>query len=377
MRMKAAILFEQGKPRPYATTRPLVVEEVEIDPPGPGEIMIEVAAAGLCHSDLSTIENQRPRPLPIVIGHEGAGIVREVGQGITDLNPGDHVITVFASSCGNCRYCVRGRPNICPSGNSARAAGTLVTGTKKLRRLDGTPINHNSGLSLYAQYAVVARRSAVKIGKDIPLDDAAIFGCAVMTGAGAVLNTANLQAGEAVGVIGLGGVGMNALFAAVAAGAERIIAIDTNPMKLDLAKQWGATDTFLAGNEDCAAQVREATDGGLDTVIETAGTVPAMQLAIAITARGGSTISAGLPNINAQVSYLHASLVSEERSILGSYMGSCVPERDLPRLLGLYRRGKLPVDKLKTSSITFDQINEGFDLLSDGVVLRQMLRPNA
>ncbi len=377
MRMKAAILFEQGKPRPYATTRPLVVEEVEIDPPGPGEIMIEVAAAGLCHSDLSTIENQRPRPLPIVIGHEGAGIVRQVGQGITDLKPGDHVITVFASSCGNCRYCVRGRPNICPSGNSARAAGTLVTGTKKLRRLDGTPINHNSGLSLYAQYAVVARRSAVKIGKDIPLDDAAIFGCAVMTGAGAVLNTARLQAGGAVGVIGLGGVGMNALFAAVAAGAERIIAIDTNPRKLELARQWGATDTFLAGNEDCAAQVREATDGGLDTVIETAGTVPAMQLAIAVTARGGSTISAGLPNINAQVSYLHANLVSEERSILGSYMGSCVPERDLPRLLGLYRRGKLPVDKLKTSHITFDQINEGFDLLSDGVVLRQMLRPNA
>ena len=376
MRMKAAILFEQGLPRPYAKSRPMVVEEVEIDPPGPGEIMIEVAAAGLCHSDLSTIENQRPRPLPIVIGHEGAGIVREVGPGISDLKPGDHVITVFASSCGNCRYCVRGRPNICPSGNSARAAGTLVTGTKKLRRLDGTPINHNSGLSLYAQYAVVARRSAVKIGKDIPLDDAAIFGCAVMTGAGAVLNTARLEAGEAVAVVGLGGVGMNALFAAVAAGAERIIAIDTNPQKLELAKQWGATDVFLAGNEDCAAQVREATDGGLDTVIETAGSVPAMQLAIAITARGGSTISAGLPNINAQVSYLHANMVSEERSIRGSYMGSCVPERDLPRLLGLYRRGKLPVDKLKTGHITFDQINEGFDLLSDGAVLRQMLRPN-
>lgn len=377
MRMKAAILFEQGKPRPYAKTRPLVVEEVEIDPPGPGEIMIEVAAAGLCHSDLSTIENQRPRPLPIVIGHEGAGIVREVGPGIGDLAPGDHVITVFASSCGNCRYCVRGRPNICPSGNSARAAGTLVTGTRKLRRLDGSPINHNSGLSLYAQYAVVARRSAVKIGKDIPLDDAAIFGCAVMTGAGAVLNTAALQAGEAVAVVGLGGVGMNALFAAVAAGAERIVAIDTSPAKLELAKKWGATDVFLAGNEDCAAAVREATDGGLDTVIETAGTVPAMQLAIAITARGGSTISAGLPNVSASVSYLHANMVSEERSIRGSYMGSCVPERDLPRLLGLYRRGKLPVDRLKTSSITFDQINEGFDLLSDGVVLRQMLRPHA
>ncbi len=377
MRIKAAVLYQQGLPRPYAETRPMVVEEVELDPPGPGELLIEVAAAGLCHSDLSTIENQRPRPLPIVIGHEGAGIVREVGQGITDLKPGDHVITVFAPSCGNCRYCVRGRPNICPTGNAARAAGQLPTGTKRLKRLDGTPINHNSGLSLYAQFAVVARRSCVKIGDDIPLDDAAIFGCAVMTGAGAVLNTAGIKAGEEVAIVGLGGVGMNALFGAVAAGAERIIAIDTNPKKLEMAKQWGATDVFLAGNDDCAAAVRDATDGGVDKVVETAGSIPAMQLALAITARGGETISAGLPNIRAEVSYLHASLVSEERSIRGSYMGSCVPERDLPRLLGLYRRGKLPVDKLKTSHITFDQINEGFDLLSDGAVLRQMLRPNA
>jgi alcohol dehydrogenase len=376
MRMKAAILFEQGRPRPYADTRPLVVEEVELDPPGPGEILIEVAAAGLCHSDLSTIENQRPRPLPIVIGHEGAGIVRECGPGITDLKPGDHVITVFASSCGSCRYCARGRPNICPSGNAARAAGSLVSGAKRLRRLDGTPINHNSGLSLFAQFAVVARRSAVKIDKDIPLDDAAIFGCAVMTGAGAVINTARLQPGENIAVVGLGGVGMNALFAAVASGADRIIAIDTNPKKLEQAKEWGATDVFLAGNDDCAAAVRDATDGGVDTVIETAGTIPAMQLAIAITARGGSTISAGLPNVNATVSYLHASLVSEEKSIRGSYMGSCVAERDIPRLLSLYRRGKMPVNKLKSGVVKLEEINEGFDRLADGTVLRQMLKPN-
>lgn len=377
MRMKAAILFEQGRPRPYADTRPLVVEEVELDPPGAGEILIEVAAAGLCHSDLSTIENQRPRPLPIVIGHEGAGIVRECGPGITDLKPGDHVITVFASSCGSCRYCARGRPNICPSGNAARAAGSLVSGAKRLRRLDGTPINHNSGLSLFAQFAVVARRSAVKIDKDIPLDDAAIFGCAVMTGAGAVINTARLQPGENIAVVGLGGVGMNALFAAVASGADRIIAIDTNPKKLEQAKEWGATDVFLAGNDDCAAAVRDATDGGVDTVIETAGTIPAMQLAIAITARGGSTISAGLPNVNATVSYLHASLVSEEKSIRGSYMGSCVAERDIPRLLSLYRRGKMPVNKLKSGVVKLEEINEGFDRLSDGTVLRQMLKPNS
>jgi alcohol dehydrogenase len=376
MRMKAAILFEQGRPRPYAQTRPLVVEEVELDPPGPGEILIEVAAAGLCHSDLSTIENQRPRPLPIVIGHEGAGIVRECGPGVTDLKPGDHVITVFASSCGTCRYCARGRPNICPSGNAARAAGSLVSGAKRIRRLDGSYVNHNSGLSLFAQFAVVARRSAVKIDKDIPLDDAAIFGCAVMTGAGAVINTARLQPGESVAVVGLGGVGMNALFAAVASGADRIIAVDTNPKKLEQAKEWGATDVFLAGNDDCAAAVRDATDGGLDTVIETAGTIPAMQLAIAITARGGSTISTGLPNVNASVSYLHASLVSEEKSIRGSYMGSCVAERDIPRLLSLYRRGKMPVNKLKSGVVKLEEINEGFDRLSDGTVLRQMLKPN-
>ena len=313
MRMKAAILFEQGRPRPYAETRPLVVEEVELDPPGPGEILIEVAAAGLCHSDLSTIENQRPRPLPIVIGHEGAGIVRECGPGVTDLKPGDHVITVFASSCGTCRYCARGRPNICPSGNAARAAGSLVSGAKRIRRLDGSYVNHNSGLSL---------------------------------------------------------------FAAVASGADRIIAVDTNPKKLEQAKEWGATDVFLAGNDDCAAAVRDATDGGLDTVIETAGTIPAMQLAIAITARGGSTISAGLPNVNASVSYLHASLVSEEKSIRGSYMGSCVAERDIPRLLSLYRRGKMPVNKLKSGVVKLEEINEGFDRLSDGTVLRQMLKPN-
>jgi alcohol dehydrogenase len=353
-----------------------VVEEVELDPPGPGEILIEVAAAGLCHSDLSTIENQRPRPLPIVIGHEGAGIVRECGAGVTDLKPGDHVITVFASSCGTCRYCARGRPNICPSGNAARAAGSLVSGAKRIRRLDGSYVNHNSGLSLFAQFAVVARRSAVKIDKDIPLDDAAIFGCAVMTGAGAVINTARLQPGENVAVVGLGGVGMNALFAAVASGADRIIAVDTNPKKLEQAKEWGATDVFLAGNDDCAAAVRDATDGGVDTVIETAGTIPAMQLAIAITARGGSTISAGLPNVNASVSYLHANLVSEEKSIRGSYMGSCVAERDIPRLLSLYRRGKMPVNKLKSGVVKLEEINEGFDRLSDGTVLRQMLKPN-
>src|ERR687889_2942805 len=163
MRMQAAIMFEQGKPRPYATSNALVIEDVELEPPGPGEVLIEIAAAGLCHSDLSGIEGIRPRPVPIVIGHEGAGIVRELGEGVTDLAPGDHVVTVFVTSCGHCRWCVRGRPNICPSGFAARAAGALASGAKRIRRLNGERINHGSGLSLFAQHAVVSRRAAVKI----------------------------------------------------------------------------------------------------------------------------------------------------------------------------------------------------------------------
>ncbi|MCK8784199.1 zinc-dependent alcohol dehydrogenase family protein [Roseomonas sp. NAR14] len=374
MRMQAAVLYRQGLPRPYTESRPMVVEEVELDPPGPGEVLIEIVAAGLCHSDLSTIENQRPRPLPIVIGHEGSAIVREVGPEVPDLKPGDHCVTVFVTSCGHCRYCDAGRPNICTGGFAARAAGTLLSGARKLR-LNGEPINHNSGLSLYAQYAVVARSALVRIDPDIPLAEAAIFGCAVMTGAGAVLNTAGIGAGDSLAVVGLGGVGMNALLAAVAAGAERIVAIDTNQEKLALAREWGATDTFQAG-PDCAAAVRDATDGGLDTVVETAGAIPAMELAYAITARGGQTVSAGLPNVQKPFSYLHAALVSDERSIRGSYMGSCVPQRDVPRFLRLWQRGRLPVDRLISGHIGFDELNAGFDRLSEGGVLRQLLRPH-
>jgi alcohol dehydrogenase len=376
MRMQAAIMFEQGKPRPYATSQALVIEDVELEGPGPGEALIEVAAAGLCHSDLSAIEGIRPRPLPVVIGHEGAGIVREVGEGVTDLRPGDHVITVFVASCGVCRNCVRGRPNICNAGNAARAAGTLLSGAKRISRLNGEKVNHGSGLSLFAQYAVVGRRSMVKIDPSIPLEDAAIFGCAVMTGAGAVLNTAGMRAGDTIAVLGLGGVGMNALFAAVAGGAERIIAIDTSAEKLGLARQWGATDTFLATDKDVVEQVKAATDGGVDTVIETAGNIKAMELAYAVTARGGSVVSAGLPAQGASFSYMHAGLVSDEKSILGSYMGSCIAERDIPRFLGLYKRGKLPVGSLKSGFLPLSEINAGFDRLADGGVLRQVLRPN-
>jgi len=376
MRMKAAVLHAQGLPRPYTDTRPLSVEEVELAPPGPGEVLIEIAAAGLCHSDLSTIENQRPRPLPIIIGHEGAGIVRECGPGVRGLAPGDHVVALFVTSCGECRDCARGRPNICGASFDARAKGTLMSGARRINRLDGGSVNHNSGLSLFAEYAVVMRDSLVRIDKDIPLEDAAIFGCAVMTGAGAVFNTARLRPGAEVAIVGLGGVGMSALLGAVAAGAARIVAVDRSAEKLALARQWGATDTFEADG-DCVAAVREATGGGLDIVIETAGVIPALELAMGITARGGETITAGLPNVNARLSVAPAAMVSEERSLRTSYMGSCVPRRDLPLMLDLYRRGKLPVDRLRSGFVTLEGMNAGFDRLSEGSVLRQILRPHS
>ncbi|HVY15365.1 MAG TPA: zinc-dependent alcohol dehydrogenase family protein [Rhodopila sp.] len=376
MKMKAAVLRVQGKPRPYAVSLPLEIETVDLDPPGPGEVLYKIIGAGLCHSDLSTIENLRPRKLPTIPGHEAAGIVEEVGPGVTSLKPGDHVVSMFVTSCSDCRYCNGGRPNLCQSANASRNNGTLLSGARRLS-LNGEPINHYSGLSVFAQYAVVAQNALIKIPDDVPLEDATIFGCAVVTGVGAVLNTAQVPPGGQMAVVGLGGVGMNALMGGVVAGAERIVAVDLNADKLKLARELGATDTFLAGNADAVEEIRNATDGGLDYVIETAGSIPAMNLAYAITARGGMVVSAGLPASTAQFSYLHGAMVTEEKSIRGSYMGSCVPKRDIPRFIGLYRRGRLPVAKLRSGFVGFDGINEGFDRLSDGAVLRQVLQPHA
>ena len=376
MKMKAAVMRVQGKPRPYADSQPMTIETVDLDPPGPGEVLYKIIGAGLCHSDLSTIENLRPRRLPTVPGHEAAGIVEEVGPGVTSLKPGDHVVSMFVSSCGDCRYCNNGRPNLCQSSSIARAEGTLVSGARRLS-LNGEPLNHYSGLSVFAQYAVVSQSALIKIPDDVPLEDATIFGCAVVTGVGAVLNTAQVPPGARMAVVGLGGVGMNALMAGVVAGAERIVAVDLNADKLRLARELGATDTFLAGNADVVEEIRSATDGGLDYVIETAGAIPAMNLAYAIAARGGMIVSAGLPASTATFAFPHSALVTDEKTIRGSYMGSCVPKRDIPRFIALYQRGKLPVQKLRSGFVTFEQINEGFDKLADGAVLRQVLRPHA
>lgn len=375
MKIRAAVLYEMGKPRPYTESRPLVVEEVELDPPGPGEVLIEVRAAGVCHSDLSVINGDRPRPLPMVLGHEAAGIVRETGPGVDDLAPGDHVVVVFVPSCGSCVYCAEGRPALCERAAKANAEGTLLSGERRLHR-DGRPINHMVGCSVFAEYAVVSRRSLVPVDPQLPLDRAALFGCAVITGVGAVLNTAGVRPGQTVAVVGLGGVGLNALLGARLCGARRIVAVDPVPEKLALARQLGATFTVDPRESGAIERVREYTEGGVDAAIEAAGNVPALEFAFEITRRGGTTVSAGLANPAHRLAIAPVRLVGEGRTLRGSYMGDCVPLRDIPRFVELFRDGRLPVDAVLSDELPLDAVNEAMERLAAGSAVRQILLPH-
>ena len=377
MRIRAAVLDRMGAAPPYAESKPLRIMEVELDPPGRGEVLVRIAAAGLCHSDLSVINGDRPRPMPMALGHEAAGVVEALGEDVADLGPGDHVVMVFMPSCGHCVPCAEGRPALCEPGAAANGAGTLLSGGRRLHcdAPDGsrTEVNHHLGCSAFAEYAVVSRRSLVKLPPDLPLDEAALFGCAVLTGVGAVVNTARLQPGQTAAVIGLGGVGLSSVLGAVASGAAQVVAIDLSDDKLGLARQLGATLTVNARDPDAAEQVRAATRGGVDFAFEMAGAVRAMELAYKITRRGGTTVTAGLPPPGANLPLPLVQLVAEERTVKGSYIGTCVPARDIPRYVALYRAGKLPVDRLMSGKLTLDGINEGFDRLHEGRAVRQVI----
>ena len=371
MRIRAAVLRRSGLPAPYATSRPLTIEEIDLDDPGDGEVLVAIRAAGLCHSDLSVIDGNRPRPTPMVLGHEAAGVVEKIGPGVSDLVPGDHVIMVFVPSCGACVPCMSGRPALCEPAAAANASGALLSGKRRLKD-KGDPIHHHIGVSCFAERAVVSQRSLVKVDTDLPFEHAALFGCAVLTGVGAVINTAHVPAGSTVAVVGLGGVGLNALLGAKLAGAQRIVAIDLRDDKLQLARDLGATDTVRAG-DDCAAQVRAATGGGVDFAFEMAGSVRAMDVAYRITRRGGTTISAGLSHPDHTFALPHTSLVAEERTVKGSYIGSCVPVRDVPRYVALFKQGLLPVDRLLSARLPLTEINAAFDELASGRAVRQMV----
>ncbi|MFC3166460.1 zinc-dependent alcohol dehydrogenase family protein [Paracoccus fontiphilus] len=373
MKIRAAVLRSSPAAAPFAESRPLGIEEVELDPPGPEEVLVRIGAAGLCHSDLSVINGNRPRPVPMVLGHEAAGTVVEVGAAIRDLRPGDRVVMTFQPTCGGCLPCAEGRPALCLPGAEANGRGVLMSGAMRLHGA-GHDIHHHCGVSAYADHAVVSRHSVVKVdADDIPFAELALFGCAVQTGVGAVLNTCRVQPGQSVAIIGLGGVGLAALLGAVAAGATQIVAIDLSDDKLSLARDLGATQTLNAARDGIVDHVRALTGGGVDHAIELAGAAPAFQLAYAITRRGGQTVSAGLAPPTAEFRIPAVNIVADERTVKGSYMGSCVPQRDIPRFIRMYRAGQLPVNRLLTRTLTLDQINEGFDMLDRGEAIRQVV----
>jgi alcohol dehydrogenase len=372
MRIRAAVLKATGLPPPYAETRPLEVLDLELAPPGRGELLVRIAAAGLCHSDLSVIDGSRPRPVPMALGHEAAGVVEALGDGVADLTVGDHVVLVFVPSCGRCGPCASGRPALCEPGAKANGAGTLLSGERRLT-FRAAPVNHHLGVSASATHAVVARESCVKIDRELPLELAALFGCAVLTGVGAVINTAKVEPGASVAVVGLGGVGLSAVIGAKLAGARRIVAIDLSDEKLAFARALGATDAVNAGTPDAAQAIRSLTGGGVEVAFDMAGAVPALELAYAVTARGGMTVTAGLPHPEKRMALAPVTLVAEERTLKGSYIGSAAPLRDVPRLIALFRAGKLPVDALLTHRLTLDEINEGFDRLREGIGVRQVV----
>lgn len=375
MEIKAAVLHEMGLPAPYAESKPLKIETLELDDPKTNEVMIKVRAVGLCHSDLSVINGSRPRPTPMALGHEAAGEIVKVGDNVKDLEIGDHVVCAFVPSCGHCIPCREGRPALCEKGAASNEKGELLDGGKRLHA-DGEDIHHHLGVSGFATHTVVSANSVIKVDKDIPFEKVAIFGCAVITGIGAIINTAQVKPGSTVAVVGLGGIGLNAIMGAQLAGASKIIALDINPNKFDFAKKLGATHTFDSSDEKAMEEVKELTNGGVNYAFETAGVVPAMEVAYKITKRGGMTVTTGLPDPKHNFSFPQVTLTAEERTIKGSYVGSCVPTRDIPRFIELYKQDRLPVDTLLSDTLSLEDINEGFDRLEKGDVARLVLKMN-
>ncbi len=372
MQVRAAVLREMGLPAPYAQSRPIQITTVELDAPGMGEVLVQIKVAGLCHSDLSAISGDRPRVMPLALGHESSGMVVAVGPGVEDLNPGDHVVTVFVPSCGGCAPCMGGRPALCEPGARANTQGTLLGGARRLHA-GGEALNHHLGVSCFAEHAVVSRRSCVKIEAELSHREAALFGCAVLTGAGAIINRARVKPGDTVAIVGLGGVGLSGLLAAVAAGARRVVAVELDAGKRELARSLGATHLIDPRAMTSDAELLAAAGGAVDVGYDAAGSVPAFEAAYKLTRRGGLTVTSGLPHPKATFALPIAQLVGEERDVLGSYLGSGVPASDIGRYVALYQMGKLPVDRLLGRAFTLDQVNEGFDHLASGSGLRDCL----
>lgn len=363
LHIRGAVLERIGAPRPYAESRPISVSDVDLAPPGPAELLVRIEAAGVCHSDLSVVDGNRVRPVPMLLGHEAAGIVESLGDGVGDLSVGQRVVMAFLPRCGRCAACATDGLTPCEPGSAANTAGTLLGGGMRLRR-DGQPVYHHLGVSGFATHAVVHRASVVPVPDDVPPGVAALLGCAVLTGGGAVLNVGAPRPGQTVAVVGLGGVGMAAVLTALAHDDVRVVAVDQLPEKLTAASALGAHETYTP---------ERAVGIKAPVVVEAVGHPAALQTAIELTAPGGRTITVGLPPPDARISLSPLGFVAEGRSLIGSYLGSAVPARDIPRFVQLWRGGRLPVESLVSSTIRLDDINEAMDRLADGTAVRQLI----
>ncbi len=354
METRAAILWQQGTP--------LSIEPAELSPPGPGEVLVEVRSAGVCHSDLHPARGDWPARTPLVLGHEGAGIVRELGAGVTALAPGDHVVFCWAPACGHCPACLEGKAVLCDRLDKTTYRNKLPSGESRLHARCQALAPFLS-TACFAEHTVVAAEGAVRVPRDVPFDVLAVIGCAVVTGVGAVLN-AQLPRGARVAVIGTGGVGLNVVQGAVIAGCERIIAVDRHPAARALATAFGATDVVEAG-EGAVAQIRSLTAGrGADVVFDTVGAPATLTESLAATRKGGTVIVTGLSRIDAEAPVKMFPLVMQEKRIVGSVYGSGDPTRDIPRLVGLYQAEQLKLRELVARTYTLDQINDALDALA-------------
>ena len=364
MRITGAVLEESGRSGPFAGSRPLVVDDLELAPPGPTELLVRIEVAGVCHSDLSVVNGDRPRPTPMLLGHEAAGIVEEVGGDVRDVRPGDRVVLTFLPRCGECAACATEGRLPCERGGAANARGELLAGGTRLTR-GGAPVAHHLGASAFADHAVVDRRSVVPVPDSVPAEVAALLGCAVLTGGGAVLNASGVRDGEPVLVVGMGGVGTAALLVARATG-HPVIAVDALPAKLEHARACGAEQAWTP---------QEAIEAGVraPAVVEAAGHPAAFETAFALTAPGGTTVTVGLPRADALSRVPPLTLTAEARTVVGSYLGSSVPARDVPAYADLWLDGRLPLERLVSGRVALGDVNEAMDALAAGGALRQLI----
>lgn len=371
MKTIAAVLDAGGAVRPFVETRPLRLAELDLAPPQSGELLVRIEAAGLCHSDLSVVNGDRARPVPMALGHEACATVVEVGAGAR-FAVGDRVVLAFLPACGHCTACVSGEGWLCANGAGANGRGELLSGGRRLSEC-GHAVHHHLGLSAFAGHAVIDQRSAVKIDADIPPEIAALFGCAVLTGVGAVFNSAGVRPGESVAIWGLGGVGLAALLGAVAAGAEPVIAIDPVASKRELALELGARAAVHP--DEAEAAIMAVTGTGAHVAIESVGSGKVLAEAYRLTRRGGRTVTVGLPNPAEPLVIPAVSLVADAKTLMGSYMGSAIPVRDVPRYIALWRAGRLPVERLLSGVRPMAEINAALDELASGAAIRQILLP--